>query len=111
VPLVASVLFFTPIIRDFVSWCGVRQVGLNLLTLSTCLVAALQVNGLHFCRKVLTTASNVKCMLCCLCIRKKLSETDMSHALLGRGNSAVGSPYSRIHAQMLLLAGLPENFH
>ena len=25
-PLVASVLFFTPIIRDFVSWCGVRQV-------------------------------------------------------------------------------------
>ena len=27
VPLVASVLFFTPIIRDFVSWCGVRQVG------------------------------------------------------------------------------------
>lgn len=26
VPLVASVLFFTPIIRDFVSWCGVRQV-------------------------------------------------------------------------------------
>ncbi|CAK0784954.1 hypothetical protein CVIRNUC_008159 [Coccomyxa viridis] len=27
VPLVASVLFFTPIIRDFVSWCGVRQVA------------------------------------------------------------------------------------
>ncbi|CAL8469789.1 g9331 [Coccomyxa elongata] len=26
-PLVASVLFFTPIIRDFVSWCGVRQVS------------------------------------------------------------------------------------
>ena len=29
VPLVASVLFFTPIIRDFVSWCGVRQVGFD----------------------------------------------------------------------------------
>ena len=25
-PLVASVLFFAPIIRDFISWCGVRQV-------------------------------------------------------------------------------------
>ena len=25
-PLVASVLFFSPIIRDFISWCGVRQV-------------------------------------------------------------------------------------
>jgi hypothetical protein len=25
-PLVASVLFFTPIIREFISWCGVRQV-------------------------------------------------------------------------------------
>lgn len=25
-PLVASVLFWAPIIRDFISWCGVRQV-------------------------------------------------------------------------------------
>ena len=25
-PLVASVLFYAPIIRDFISWCGVRQV-------------------------------------------------------------------------------------
>ena len=26
VPLVASVLFYTPVVRDLVSWCGVRQV-------------------------------------------------------------------------------------
>ena len=26
VPLVASVLFYTPMVRDLVSWCGVRQV-------------------------------------------------------------------------------------
>ena len=28
VPLVASVLFYTPVVRDLVSWCGVRQVRL-----------------------------------------------------------------------------------
>ena len=27
VPLVASVLFYTPVVRDLVSWCGVRQVS------------------------------------------------------------------------------------
>ena len=30
VPLVASVLFYTPFVRDLVSWCGVRQVGPKL---------------------------------------------------------------------------------
>ena len=29
IPLVASVIFFAPIIRDFVAWCGVRQVRLS----------------------------------------------------------------------------------
>ena len=30
VPLVASVLFYTPMVRDLISWCGVRQVGLPI---------------------------------------------------------------------------------
>lgn len=29
-PLIASVCFYTPVIRDFCSWCGVRQVGVLL---------------------------------------------------------------------------------
>lgn len=36
IPLIATVCFYTPVVRDFCSWCGVRQVctGISRITLS-----------------------------------------------------------------------------
>ena len=39
-PLIASVCFYTPIVRDLCSWCGVRQVSTALLCQSSLCIAA-----------------------------------------------------------------------